>query len=154
MRTLFAPTPLLPMSKKPVGKLRSNTPAVAETFPKPSIWRSGMPFFEHEWRENARARILFLVLDAPPHHEKRARVRRAIRQAAEQGIRIVPVAGSGIDKPTEFLMRFAATATGGTYAFLTDHSGIGNSHIKPTIGKHKVRKLNDLLVGIIGTYLE
>lgn len=112
--------------------------------------------FEHKWREDARARILFLVLDAPPHQEKKtlARVRRATRQAAEQGIRIVPIAGSGIDKPTEFLMRFLAVATGGTYAFLTDDSGIGNSHLKPTIGKHKVQKLNRLLANIINRYAE
>jgi hypothetical protein len=105
--------------------------------------------FEHTWREDARARILF-------HQEKKtlARVRRATRQAAEQGIRIVPIAGSGIDKPTEFLMRFLAVATGGTYAFLTDDSGIGNSHLKPTIGKHKVQKLNRLLATIINRYAE
>jgi Mg-chelatase subunit ChlD len=112
--------------------------------------------FEHKWRKDAKARILFLVLDAPPHQQKAqlARVRTAIKQAAKQGIRIVPVAGSGINKPTEFLMRFAAVATGGTYAFLTDDSGIGNSHLKPTIGKHKVQKLNRLLVKIINRYAE
>ena len=42
--------------------------------------------------------------------------------------------------------------TGGTYTFLTNHSGIGNSHLEPTIGEYEVEKLNDLLVRVISEY--
>jgi hypothetical protein len=107
--------------------------------------------FEHEWRDDARARLLFLVLDAPPHGDAagKKRLHRTIREAAKRGIRVIPVAGSGIDKNTEFLMRHLAIGTGGTYAFLTDDSGIGGSHIKPTIGPHDVEYLNDMLVRLI-----
>ena len=66
-------------------------------------------------------------------------------QAAAQGIRIIPVAASGVDKGTEFLLRFIDISTGGTYSFLTDDSGIGNSHIEPTVGSYQVELLNDLL---------
>lgn len=109
---------------------------------------------EHEWSRDARARLLFLVLDAPPHRSQAAmqRVRRATRLAAERGVRIVPVVGSGIDKKSEFLMRSMAIATGGTYVFLTDDSGIGGSHLEPTIGPHDVHALNDLLVEITTEY--
>jgi hypothetical protein len=105
----------------------------------------------HEWSETATARLLFLVLDAPPHHEDAIleRLRDANRAAAARGVKIIPVAGSGIDKDTEFLMRFLAVTTGGTYTFLTNHSGIGGDHIEPSIGPYKVWLLNDLLVDII-----
>ena len=95
------------------------------------------------------------MLDAPPHHnaETLARLHRLTRAAADKGIRIIPVAGSGIDKPTEFLMRFLAASTDGSYVFLTDHSGIGGSHVKPTVGPHKVEHLNALLARVIGDYL-
>ncbi|MDE7233584.1 MAG: hypothetical protein K2N29_00810, partial [Ruminiclostridium sp.] len=60
---------------------------------------------------------------------------------------------SGVDTETEFLCRSFAAATGGTYTFLTDHSGIGGSHHEPTIGYYQVEKLNDMLVRIIEGYL-
>ena len=75
-------------------------------------------------------------------------------RAASKGIRIIPVASSGVDKDTEFLMRLLGITTGGTYVFLTDHSGIGDSHIEPTVGPHDIHFLNDLLVKIITRYTE
>jgi hypothetical protein len=95
-----------------------------------------------------------LVLDAPPHNTPsiQAKMRKLSAQAAEKGIRIVTVAGSGIDKGTEYLMRCIALATNGTYTFLTDHSGIGNPHIKPSTDHYQVEILNDLLTRIIKSY--
>ncbi len=110
---------------------------------------------KHDWSEDATARIMFLVLDAPPHNtpENKAKIQKAVTNAAKKGIHIIPVTSSGIDKNTEFLMRFLSIATGGTYVFLTDHSGIGNSHIEPTIGKYDVEYLNNLMVRLIKAYL-
>ena len=109
---------------------------------------------DHEWREEATARLLFLVLDAPPHNDQsiRSQLRETTKIAARKGIRIIPVTGSGIDKSTEYLMRALDIATGGSYVFLTDHSGIGGSHIEPTIGDYDVRYLNNLLVEIIARF--
>lgn len=106
------------------------------------------------WSENARSRILFFVLDAPPHQgqEVNDRLQRLIHQAAEKGVRIVPIGASGIDKSTEYLMRALALGTNGTYTFLTDHSGIGNPHIKPTTDSYDVETLNALLVRIIKSF--
>ena len=73
-------------------------------------------------------------------------------QAAEKGIRIVPITGSGIDKSTEYLMRCLALATNGTYTFLNNYSSIGNSHIEPSTDNYKVEILNNLLVRIIKSY--
>lgn len=104
---------------------------------------------DFEWSRNARTRLLFLVLDAPPHDDRLDEIRAATRNAAERGIRIIPVAASGVDKPTEQLLRSMAIVTGGTYTFLTDHSGIGNEHLEPTVGKFEVEKLNELLLRIL-----
>ena len=110
---------------------------------------------EHEWNPNAKERFMFLVLDAPPHYDSNRieKINECIKNAAEKGIRIIPVASSGVDKETEFLLRSMSITTNGTYVFLTDHSGIGNSHIEPTIGKYDVEFLNDLLVKIINDRL-
>ncbi len=109
----------------------------------------------HDWKDNA-TKLMFFVLDAPPHSDEQIidEVNYHVELAAAQGIRIIPVASSGIDKSTEYLLRTMAFRTGGTYTFLTDHSGIGGSHIEPTIGDYEVEKLNDLMVRIIGEYLE
>lgn len=103
------------------------------------------------WNEKAVSKILFLVLDAPPHSEQNVinRLKLQIKQAAEKGIRIVPLTCSGTNKSTEYLMRCFALATNGTYLFLTDDSGIGGGHIKPTTDKYDVEKLNSLLLKTI-----
>lgn len=110
--------------------------------------------FNQKWGENAIARICFLVLDASPHQspEVNASLQKSIREAARLGIRIVPVTASGIQKDTEFLMKFFGLATNGSYVFLTDHSGIGGKHLEPTSDEYKVEPLNDLLVRIITEY--
>jgi hypothetical protein len=73
-----------------------------------------------------------------------------LRRAAATGISIVPFACSGINKSTEYLLRCAALATNGSYVFLTDDSGVGNPHIKPTTDEFKVELLNELLQRVIG----
>ncbi len=109
----------------------------------------------HDWSKSARARLVLLVLDAPPHREQAAaeRIRLMTAEAAKQGIRIIPVAASGADLETEMLMRTLAVATGGTYVFLTDDSGIGDSHKKPEGAAPQIMPLNDLLADLIGRYV-
>ena len=105
----------------------------------------------HLWSESAVARIAFLVLDAPPHNtpDTVGTLNLRIQQAASKGIRVIPVASSGVDKTTEFFLRFIDIATGGTYVFLTNDSGIGGDHVEPTIGEYEVEFLNDLLVRLV-----
>lgn len=102
-----------------------------------------------QWQSEARAKIIFLILDAPPHDAAKERMKKLIGQAAAMGVRIVPVTGSGIDKSTEYLMRSIALATNGSYVFLTDDSGVGDGHIKPTTDYFKVELLNDVLQRLI-----
>ena len=112
---------------------------------------------QHDWDLQSSTRVLLLVLDAPPHEDQDTllRVREAIADAAAKGIQIIPVGASGIDKGTELLLRFFAIATNGSYAFLTNDSGIGNPHLdpSPTIGPFDVEFLNDLLVRVIAARL-
>lgn len=106
-----------------------------------------------QWRKDTRTKILFLVLDAPPHNEAIERIQVLTVKAAAMGIRIVPIACSGTDKSTEFLLRSMALATNGTYTFLTDNSGVGLSHIQPTTDKYEVELLNNLLQRVISQML-
>ena len=108
------------------------------------------------WDEAARARIAFLILDAPAHYEEDIikSLQNSIRLFAKKGIKLIPVAASGVDKETEFMLRFFDLATGGTYVFLTDDSGIGNSHIKATVGNYQVESLAELMIRLIKKYVE
>jgi hypothetical protein len=102
------------------------------------------------WDDKAAAKILFLILDAPPHSEVKNEMFYLIQKAAAKGIRIVPIVCSGADKNTEFIMRSIALATNGTYVFLTDNSaGVGGVHLKPTTDVYNVELLNNLMPRII-----
>jgi hypothetical protein len=79
---------------------------------------------------------------------------KSIDRYAAMGIKLIPIASSGIDKSTEFLLRMMASVTEGTYVFITDDSGVGGEHIQPTVGEYKVEILNDLMVRLIQKYLE
>lgn len=109
-----------------------------------------------KWSSDARAKIAFMLLDAPAHHNDDviASLQKSITEFAAQGIRIIPVAASGVDKYTEFMLRFFAIPTGGTYVFITNDSGVGNSHIEASVGEYKVEYLNDLIVRLIKERVE
>ena len=108
------------------------------------------------WNESARSRIAFLILDAPAHHQDDVieSLQESIILYAKNGIKLIPVAASGVDKDTESMLRFFEIVTGGTYVFLTDDSGIGYSHIEASVGDHDVEKLADLMVRLIKKYVE
>jgi hypothetical protein len=109
-----------------------------------------------QWHSDSRTRIIFLILDAPPHDTPAVieKMHDLIMKASEKGIKIIPVTASGIDKDTEFLMRFIAISTNGTYVFITNDSGIGNDHLEPTVGKYTVEFLNNLMLRLINKYAE
>lgn len=110
-----------------------------------------------DWDGSARARIAFMLLDAPPHQNHQGvveSVNKSIDRYAAMGIKLIPIASSGIDKSTEFLLRMMAAVTEGTYVFITNDSGIGGDHIEPTVGEYQVELLNDLMVRLLQKYLE
>lgn len=109
---------------------------------------------QQNWSQTAKAKLMFLILDAPPHqaNDVIASLQNSVETMAQNGIKLIPVVASGIDKTTEFLMRFMAIGTNGTYVFLTDDSGVGESHLEPTVGQYDVEKLNELIVRLINKY--
>ena len=109
---------------------------------------------EMNWHSDSKTRLLFHVLDAPYHdkQENQSVFANAVKKAAQNGIRIIPVAASGLDTLGQYIMRSAALLTGGTYTFLTDDSGIGDSHILPDVGEFTVEYLSDLTVRLIKGY--
>ena len=109
-----------------------------------------------QWSANSKTRIIFLVLDAPPHNNATVinSLQQTLLKANEKGIKIIPITASGINKETEFIMRFFAMATNGTYVFITNDSGIGNSHLQATVGPYTVEYLNNLMVRLINKYAQ
>jgi len=109
-----------------------------------------------QWSNEAKTRIAFLLLDAPPHHKQDviSDLQSSIKEAAQKGIKVIPITASGIDKETEFLMRFFSLSTNGTYVFITNDSGIGNDHIEASVGEYQVEYLNDLMIRLINKYTE
>ena len=107
-----------------------------------------------QWTDGATTKLIFHVLDAPAHNgdEYKVRFNNAVVAAAEKGIRISPILCSGAAETTEYTMRQAAIYTGGTFIFVTDDSGIGNTHHDPSIPNVTVELLNTMLVRLIKGY--
>lgn len=110
-----------------------------------------------EWHSDARTRLIFLVLDEPAgyHDTIIQKLHTQIQAAAKKGIKIIPVVASGKvgsedqNRKMEYLMRSMALATNGNYIFITDHSGIGDSHTEPIIDNYEVELINDIIVRTI-----
>lgn len=107
-----------------------------------------------QWSTGATTKLIFFVLDAPAHGkaENKQTLVNATKIAAEKGIRICPIICSGAAEETEYTMREAAIYTGGTFIFVTDDSGIGNSHHDPDLPNTTVELLNSMLVRLINGY--
>lgn len=101
-----------------------------------------------DWDENT-VKLAFLIFDAPPHEGKDAELQAAVKAAAEKGIRLIPVVASNANRETELFGRALAICTNGSYVFLTDDSGVGDSHLEPIVGDYEVELLQDLIVRII-----
>lgn len=104
-----------------------------------------------QWSSGRNTKLAFLLLDAPPHYDDQiiGQIHSQIKAYSKKGIKLIPIAASGIDKETEFLLRYFAIATNGTYVFITNHSGIGNDHLEPSVGQYNVEYLNDLIIRLI-----
>jgi hypothetical protein len=95
------------------------------------------------------ARLAFWVADAPHHPQNAVAFTTALRRTRDLGVRVYPVASSGVDELTELTMRSAAQITGGRYLFLTDDSGVGGDHKEPSIPCYFVTKLDDAMVRMV-----
>lgn len=105
-----------------------------------------------DWAGDETGRVAFLVADAPPHYyaDEQYTYKNAIVDLNAKGVKLVTVGASGIDKSTEYLFRQMSVYTGGRYVFLTDDSGVGDSHLVPDITGYQVEHLDKILVRTIG----
>jgi len=106
-----------------------------------------------QWRQGNVARLLFLIADAPPHDENLSDMWVQIQQAKQAGIRIYPLAASGVADVAEYIMRIASTVTQGQYLFLTDDSGVGGHHATPSSRCYVVTRLDHLISRMIASEL-
>ena len=104
------------------------------------------------------AKIAFWVADAPQHTYRAPQMKQAILDAQGAGVHVYPVSASGTDDLLELTMRTTAVMTGGRYLFLTDDSGVGDTHKIPEIPCYYVTRLEKALVRVAsmelsGTYI-
>ena len=103
-----------------------------------------------QWRSGTNvAKIAFWVADAPAHPGEGQKLASVIRDAKKKGVHIYPIASSDADDAAEYQMRSAAQMTAGRYVFLTNDSGIGNSHAEPHIPCYNVSRLDHAIVRMI-----
>jgi hypothetical protein len=98
-----------------------------------------------QWKPDAH-KIAFVIADAPPHDDRIASTFAAVEMLKSKNVRIFPVAASGTDKTAEAILRTAAVVTGGHYIFLTDDSGIGNTHTEPKFPCYYVESLSNAVM--------
>jgi hypothetical protein len=106
------------------------------------------------WRTaNNVAKLSFWVADAPAHPGEGRALAAAVRDAKKKGVHVYPVASSDTDDTAEYQMRATAQMTGGRYVFLTNDSGVGNSHAEPHIPCYNVTRLDHAIVRMISVEL-
>jgi len=74
-----------------------------------------------EWRSGETVRLVFLVADAPPHldYAQDFDYAQEMVEAVRRGIKIIPIASSGLEDQGEYIFRQLAQVTLGRFVFLT-----------------------------------
>lgn len=112
-----------------------------------------------DWRESAKAKLVFLILDEPPMYSEivSLHMQKVFSDAARKGIKIIPCISSNFayrnNFSLEFLMRNAALASNGTLVFLTDDSGVGEKHTIPFLVDYQVKLFKEILIRLINENL-
>lgn len=114
---------------------------------------------EPEWRISGTVSLIFLVADAPPHldYGQENHYAQEMLQASQRGIKIYPIASSGLDEQGEYIFRQLAQTTGGRFIFLTyGEEGPGSSGTETdfNVSDYSVSSLDDLVVQIVEEELE
>jgi uncharacterized protein YegL len=108
------------------------------------------------WREDNTVSLIFLVADAPPHLDyfQDYDYAQEIQNAVEMGIKIHPIASSGLNDQGEYIFRQLAQYTGGHFIFLTydsapQSSGEPGTDLHVQEGVYSVEDLDKLVVRLI-----
>src|SRR5438094_302153 len=140
---MSAPTAITPSpSRRPTAPRRSRRRCRA-TCP------AGRSRCRRPRRPGHTARVMFLLPHAPPHLQHLGRTMAAADRPRRQGSAIYPVACSGYKDDAEVVLRSLSMLTGTQFLFLTDDSGVGNSHAEPHIPFYHVQKLDQMMIRMI-----
>lgn len=108
-----------------------------------------------EWRSQDTVQLIFLIADAPPHLDYDQDYDYAVEMenAAQRGIKIFPIASSGLNEQGEYIFRQLAQYTQGRFIFLT-YAGPTNGGAPGDVTTHhvedySVENLDDLLVRLV-----
>lgn len=108
-----------------------------------------------EWRGGNTIQLIFLVADAPPHLDYAQDYDYAVEMenAARRGIKIFPIASSGLDDQGEYIFRQLAQFTQGRFVFLTyedpTNGGAPGETTTHHVKDYSVANLDDLLVKLV-----
>jgi len=109
------------------------------------------------WRGDDTVKLMFLIADAPPHLDYQDGPDYAddVRAAARRGIKIMPIASSGLDDQGEYVFRQLAQITMARFTFLT-YGADGASPGDQTdhhVSDYAVLALDDLVVRLVSDEL-
>ncbi len=105
-----------------------------------------------EWRQEETVSLLFLIADAPPHldYAQDYDYAQEVFTAVEDGIKIFPLASSGLDDQGEYIFRQLAQITGGKFLFLTyGPGGAPGDDTTHHVDDYSVLSLDDLVVRLV-----
>ncbi|MEW5956592.1 MAG: vWA domain-containing protein, partial [Chloroflexota bacterium] len=108
-----------------------------------------------EWGGGDTVQLVFLVADAPPHLDYPQDYDYAAEMAvaASRGIKIFPIASSGLDDQGEYIYRQIAQFTQGRFIFLTyegpTNGGAPGEATTHHVEDYSVANLDDLLVKLV-----
>lgn len=118
----------------------------------PEDLESGLEAAMHRlaWSSEDAVRVIVLITDAPAQsYGAQFGYEQALVEAGRRGIRILPVAASGADRTVEVMLRAMGAYTGAPYVYLTDHSGIGASHLEADTDRVRVEHFSLLLARLL-----
>ncbi len=105
-----------------------------------------------EWRFAETVSLVFLIADAPPHldYPQDHDYARDIFTAVEHGVKIFPIASSGLDDQGEYIFRQLAQISGGKFLFLTyGAGGAPGDDTTHHVDDYSVLSLDDLIVRLV-----
>lgn len=105
-----------------------------------------------EWRVEETVSLIFLVADAPPHLDYANDYNYAedVFEAVKRGIKIFPLASSGLDDQGEYIFRQLAQISSGKFLFLTYGAGGAPGDETPHhVDDYSVLSLDELVVRLV-----
>jgi hypothetical protein len=105
-----------------------------------------------EWRVEETVSLIFLVADAPPHldYDNDYDYADDVFEATERGIKVFPLASSGLDDQGEFIFRQLGQISGGKFLFLTyGADGAPGDETTHHVDDYSVLSLDELIVQMV-----